>query len=271
MRNEMIKDITIDNLDATLHYRTGNKGLIILLHGIMGEKDAPYRRQFANFLCDNGYNSLRFNFSVGSRGKLLTDDFMERQVEDTKKVVRYLIQKGNSNLGLVGACSGANNALIVAANKEFYGRIKSVVTLAAFEVPTSINLNKIQVEFHDYDDLERRYRDYEERANFYLEDSKRSRLMKKIGFTISKEAVARFKNLNIRKIVESIPSILPILFIVGDKDPMVSIEMTTSLYEAKRGLKSLEVITSRSHGYINPEEASTVNKITYKWFLETIN
>ena len=38
----MIKDITIDNLDATLHYRTGNKGLIILLHGIMGEKDVQF-------------------------------------------------------------------------------------------------------------------------------------------------------------------------------------------------------------------------------------
>jgi len=260
-------DYKIKGLETSIHYSSRKNPAIILLHGAMGHKDAVYRVKFAEELNYHGYNVIRFNFSVASKGKEVTDNFFTKQVKDLENIILHCKENYSfENLAIMGACSGANLALLAGKDKQ----IKSIVALAPFEIPKDLVVESNTLNIHDYNDVDKTHEEYFNDVNKVLSDEKRLRMIRKIGIPISKEAILDFKSLNINVEVQKIPEKTPVLFIIGNKDPVINLEMVKPIYAQKRGVKELQIIPARSHGYINPKEAELVDNLAYSWFNKTI-
>jgi hypothetical protein len=236
----------------TLHQADSNK-MLILLHGLMGSKDAPYRVKFAEKMNNLGYNVLRFNFAKGGRKNINHPDIFTSQLSELGQICSSY---SSFDIGLMGACSGGNVSLIYASRN----RVKCLFTLAPFSIPL------------DYQPREVVQMDYisPEAINNIASERKRGRILKKIGLFLPPAAVQDFLKYDMCGAVSKIPEEVNTCFTVGDKDPLVSPALTIPLYEAKKGLKEFHEISSRSHGYINPSEANKVNELAHSFFRENL-
>jgi predicted alpha/beta-fold hydrolase len=259
----MVKDLDIDGLNCSLHSRGEGSNLVILLHGLKGSKDGKHRRGFAEFMYDLGYSVLRFNFSVGSALDEREEfgRFLNTQVEELGRILSYV----NSNLrpertGIMGGCTGGNVALLAASDERFEGAIDSVVTLAPYDIPR----DKMQF------DKKVRFEVFSATVHDLLVETKRARGLQKVRLVYGLDSIRELFEVDMVYRVGKIPKDLPVRFIVGHKDPLVTREMVEPLFYAKSGIKDLCVIYSRSHGYANPREVRAVNGLASGWFNATL-
>ncbi|MEM4325916.1 MAG: hypothetical protein QXU40_01285 [Candidatus Pacearchaeota archaeon] len=249
--------------ELNFHKANSNK-LIILLHGLMGSKDAPYRVRFAEKMNSLGYNVLRFNFSKGSGKNIYHSDIFTSQLNELEEICSSY---SDFDIGLMGACTGGNVALVYSSRNK----VKCVFTLAPFSIPLDYQpQEEIRMNYIDPQYISEIYKTQAESINKITSEKKRGRIIKKIGLFLPPAAVEDFLKYDICKAVEQIPYETKVCFVVGDKDPLVSVILTLPLYYAKKGLKELHKIPSRSHGYINPSEADKVNELAQSFFLSNL-
>jgi pimeloyl-ACP methyl ester carboxylesterase len=115
-----------ERLDYSLHQGEGNlKRIVVLGHGVTGNKDRPFVVALANGLAAAGIPALRFSFSGNgeSEGKFI-DSTLSKEVEDLGSVLDalsdyFVCYVGHSMGGAVG---------VVRASRD--KRIKLLVSLA---------------------------------------------------------------------------------------------------------------------------------------------
>ncbi len=125
-----------EKLDYTFHKGSDAKQIVVIGHGVTGNKDRPFVVALGEALEKAGVNALRFSFSGNgaSEGKF-TDSTISKEVEDLGAVLDKLpgyriIYVGHSMGGAVGVLRTASdariNALVSLAGMvytaEFYKR-----------------------------------------------------------------------------------------------------------------------------------------------------
>ena len=121
-----IKNAQGERLDYTYHHgRSGARELVVVGHGVTGNKDRPFVVALAEGLAKAGIPALRFSFSGnGASGGKFTDSTISKEVEDLGSVIdavsdRDVIYVGHSMGGAVGVLRTARDP-----------RIKGLVSLA---------------------------------------------------------------------------------------------------------------------------------------------
>ncbi len=121
-----IKNSSGENLDLTFHAGDpASKNLVVLGHGVTGNKDRPFVVALANALAASGVNALRFSFAGnGASGGRFVDATISKEVADLGSVLDAcagwnVCYVGHSMGGAVGVLRASQDA-----------RIKLLVSLA---------------------------------------------------------------------------------------------------------------------------------------------
>jgi hypothetical protein len=121
-----IKNKHGEKIDYTFH--TGKKEsdtIVVLGHGVTGNKDRPFLVALAEELAKGGVNTLRFSFSGnGASGGRFADSNISKEVEDLGSVLDNL---SNARIGYIGHSMGSAVGVLRAARDP---RIKFLVSLA---------------------------------------------------------------------------------------------------------------------------------------------
>ncbi len=113
-------------LDYTLHPGTpGNQNIVVIGHGVTGNKDRPFVVALAEGLAQAGVTALRFSFSGnGDSEGVFTDSTISKEVEDLGAVLDALT---NYTVCYVGHSMGGAVGVTRVSNDP---RIKYLVSLA---------------------------------------------------------------------------------------------------------------------------------------------
>lgn len=118
MVNE-IKNQDGERIDYTYHHgQKGGAELVVIGHGVTGNKDRPFVVALAEGLAQAGFSALRFSFSGnGASGGSFTDSTISKEVRDLGAVIdaagdRRIIYIGHSMGGAVGVLRAASDARI---------------------------------------------------------------------------------------------------------------------------------------------------------------
>jgi hypothetical protein len=214
-------------LSSILHVpkKSTNK-IIIISHSFKADKD--YDRigvNFAKKACTEGYAVLRFDFygSGKSDGKFEDSDVIS-QKQDLEDVIKFVQDKGYTQIALAGLSQGAAMSVLV-----YNPKIKVLILWSpAFDVKVL------------YD----RYKKYFEKANFLL----RSRIRDKIKVKIGKKMWQSFGKI---KVFEKIPTIkAPTLVVAASKDSL-HMNNITKYFKKLNCEKKLEIIQDADHDFLD--------------------
>lgn len=117
-----------ESIDYTFHSgKTGAKRLLVIGHGVTGNKDRPFVVALASALADAGIPVLRFSFSGnGASGGRFVDSTISKEVEDLGAVLDA-VQAAGFEVGYAGhSMGGAVGVLRASADS----RIRFLVSLA---------------------------------------------------------------------------------------------------------------------------------------------
>ena len=121
-----IKNKFGERIDYTLHTPgTESDTIVVLGHGVTGNKDRPFVVALAEALAANGLHALRFSFSGnGASSGRFVDSNISKQVDDLGSVLDNL---SGSKVGYIGHSMGGAVGVLRAAKDP---RIKFLVSLA---------------------------------------------------------------------------------------------------------------------------------------------
>lgn len=121
-----LKNARGERIDFTYHHgRQGARELVVIGHGVTGNKDRPFVVALADGLAKAGISAVRISFSGnGGSGGKFTDSTISKEVEDLGSVLdaienRDVCYVGHSMGGAVGVLRTAKDS-----------RIKALVSLA---------------------------------------------------------------------------------------------------------------------------------------------
>jgi uncharacterized protein len=121
-----IKNKQGEKIDYTFHTAKQESDTIVVLgHGVTGNKDRPFVVTLAEELAKAGLSTLRFSFSGnGASGGRFADSTISKEVEDLGSVLDNL---GTARIGYIGHSMGGAVGVLRAARDP---RIKFLVSLA---------------------------------------------------------------------------------------------------------------------------------------------
>lgn len=118
-----------DHLDYEFHGDPSDTSLLVIIgHGVTGNKDRPWAIGLAEGLEKAGFNALRFSFSGnGKSGGKFEDSTITKELKDLKAVVDAAEEEGYHRICYVGHSMGAAVGVLAAVKDE---RIELLVSLA---------------------------------------------------------------------------------------------------------------------------------------------
>ena len=215
MNNITIKNNNNESLDFAFHEGNPSSNFLILIgHGVTGNKDRPFIKSLAEGLANAGFPTIRFSFSGnGSSEGKFEESKISKEVEDLRSVLdsvsntgKTIIYAGHSMGGAVG---------VIAATMD--SRINKLISLAGM-----VHTEKFcQVEFGD-----------QIPGKGYMWDEQ--------DCPLSEEYVEDMKS--IRTVIDKSPKIsIPWLLIHGTDDDVVPVDETHEIFE-KAGKNAKKVI-----------------------------
>jgi len=118
-----------EKLDYAFHGEaTGGGSLLIIGHGVTGNKDRPWAEGLANAIADSGTPALRFSFSGnGDSEGDFRDSTISKEVQDLTAVIDAATAEGYDDIIFAGHSMGGAVGVISAAQDD---RIKRLISLA---------------------------------------------------------------------------------------------------------------------------------------------
>lgn len=204
----------------------------LLLHGYTGWKEELY--PFALWYHEKGYHVLAPDLRCQgeSEGDFIGMGWTDR-LDCRLWIQEILRQDPKAEIVLHGQSMGASAALMIAGDGSFEGHIKAVVSDCAYTDAYSMFEGKIKEWFH--------------LPAFPLVDSACLALRLRGGYNL-RDASALLA-------VEN--SQIPTLFIHGDCDAMISVQMVYELYEAAICEKELLVVKGAGHAQSQDKDPDT--------------
>lgn len=205
---------------------------VLLLHGYTGWKEEMY--PFAYWYHGEGYHVLAPDLRCQgeSEGDFIGMGWTDRL--DGMLWIQYILsQDADAEIVLHGQSMGAAAALMMAGEESLPDNVKAVVSDCAYTDAYSMFSEKIKEWFH--------------LPSFPLVDSACVVLRLRGGYNLKDasalEAVRKSK--------------IPILFIHGKEDAMISVRMTEDLYEAATGQKELLIVEDAGHAQAQDKDPDT--------------
>lgn len=142
--NTYIHNLQGEQLDYAFHLgRENPKRLILIGHGVTGDKDRPWAQALAEALSDAGSSALRFSFSGNGQSQ---GDFrastISKEVTDLRAIIEAAQQAGYKEIGYAGHSMGGAVGVLRAADDP---RLNFLISLAGMVHTAKFT----QVEFGD--------------------------------------------------------------------------------------------------------------------------
>ncbi|NOX99361.1 MAG: prolyl oligopeptidase family serine peptidase [Verrucomicrobia bacterium] len=127
--NTVIKNSRQEQLDYAFHGNDSDKSLLILIgHGVTGDKDRPLATALAEALAAAGFNALRFSFSGNGQSEGdFQDSTISKEVEDLIAVIDAAKSAGFTRIGYSGHSMGGAVG-VISATKD--SRIDFLISLS---------------------------------------------------------------------------------------------------------------------------------------------
>lgn len=228
-----------EKLDYAYHEgNTGHDTLVVIGHGVTGNKNRPIVTALANGLAEAGYSALRFSFSGNgdSEGSFM-ESKISKEVEDLKSVLDTVASEGTTIIYAGHSMGGAVG--VITASED--SRINKLVSLAGM-----VHTAKFcEVEFGDQIPGE----------GFMWDES---------DCPLSKEYVSDMNSIG--SVVEKGSEIkIPWLLIHGTEDDVVPMEETNDIF-AKAGNNAQKIILEGAdHVFSNPDDVSKMIEAVVSW------
>ncbi|HEV8538760.1 MAG TPA: alpha/beta hydrolase [Bacteroidota bacterium] len=220
------------------------KGTVLYLHGVADCKIDGIRH--ARILHDHHFNVFLYDARRHGRsdGKFCTYGYYEK--DDVIRIIDYLVSRTDlppGKIGIIGTSMGAAVALQAAAMDK---RIAAVVAENSFATLRSV-----------FDDYQRRII----KLPFHF--------LRNIVIVRS-ELMAKFKASDVSPL-EAVKQIgIPILFVYGTMDHLISHQYSISLYEQANGPKELFPVEDASHNNIWQVAGQRYEKKILEFFERTL-
>lgn len=228
-----------ENLDYAFQSGGGSESrdLVILCHGVTGNKDRPLLVALADALQGAGIHSLRFSFSGNgaSEGKF-TDSTISKEVEDLNSVLDRLTSEGY-RLAYVGHSMGGAVGVIRASQDP---RIEALVSLAGM--------------VHTKDFAKREFGDVKPDAGFMWDEP-----------TCPLSSAYVNDLTQIENVLEAGSKIsVPWLLVHGTEDDVVPIKDSKDIYAKASCAKKLVEIAGSNHVFSEDATAPMTDTVV-KW------
>ncbi len=236
-----IKNQAGETIDHTLHPGTNKDTLLLLAHGVTGDKDREFMVELASLLSEQGWPTLRFSFTGNghSEGRF-EDSTISKGSSDLRAMLDHLeAQYPNTTFIYIGYSMGAAIGTLTAAKDK---RLQVLVSLAGM-VHTQIFCH---TEFGDVTPDEGCMWDDRSKplSSAFVQD------LTQISNTLTA--------------AESIQQ--PWLLIHGSEDDVVLPTDSSELYAQLTGPKKHQVIPGTDHSFQG--HWSTIASSIHQWLLE---
>jgi len=127
--NAVIQNTCQEKLDYAFHGNPEDLSRVILIgHGVTGDKDRPWSIALAEALAEAGINALRFSFSGnGNSDGDFRDSTISKEADDLNAVIEAVKNAGYTQIGFAGHSMGGAVGVITAAKDP---RINFLISLA---------------------------------------------------------------------------------------------------------------------------------------------
>ncbi|MEM7144771.1 MAG: alpha/beta fold hydrolase [Verrucomicrobiota bacterium] len=127
--NNPITNAQSEKLDYTFHDAGSNaKTLVLIGHGVTGNKDRPWAPALGKALANAGCHALRFSFSGnGNSEGTFQDSTISKEVADLAAVITAAQNAGHSHITYAGHSMGGAVGVLAAAKDP---RIQALISLA---------------------------------------------------------------------------------------------------------------------------------------------
>jgi len=227
-----------------------NVPVIILCHGFTTSKDGSTNTKLEKIFNNHKIATFRFDFfGHGESEGNFEDITISEAVDDILNAIKYLKNKGFSNLGLVGSSFGGISSIMAASKTDdlFVLALKSPVS-DYYEVDTK---RRTKEEIEDW-----KTKEYVIHRNSKGEE-------KRLKYSFFDD----FKNNDAYEAAKKIK--IPTLIIHGDQDKTVPVEQSKKTSRIIENCK-LEIITGADHKYSNPGEFEKMIDLISKFIIEHI-
>lgn len=223
-------------LDYEFHGDPSDTTLLVIIgHGVTGNKDRPWAVSLAEALEKEGFNALRFSFSGNGESE---GDFekstISKEVKDLKAVVNSAEDEGYHRICYIGHSMGAAVGVISAVKDE---RIALLVSLSGM--------------VHTRKFLEREFGDQKPGKGYMWDDK---------DCPLSVEFAEDMKKIdNVLDKTEKIE--VPWLIVHGDADDVVPVEEGKEIFAAAYEPKDLVIIPKADHVYSEKGEQKMIGAV----------
>jgi hypothetical protein len=221
-----------------------NEYCVIFSHGFLGNKERF--KEATRIFCSHDISSFRFDFvGHGESDGTTLDITISQEVEDLKKVIDIVKTEGYEKIGLFGNSLGGTISILSCSEEIDCLAVLNPVIFGKEVFLKFLNREKLR-------ELERK--GY---ASFRTSNKKTIKLSEKF-----------FEEVIKTKIIDKIKKInCPILFLVSEKDTVVSPNQSKSAFKEANEPKKLEIIAGADHDLLSQRKYEVyVYETAARWF-----
>lgn len=238
----IIKNKHNENLVGIFHKANDKKEVVIVNHGLAGNKNECFIKELCDNLKTSDINAFRFDFSGNGKSE---GDYIKstttKEISDLKSVVDYFDNKGFT-IGLVGHSKGGMDSLIEAAHDK---RIKFIISIAGMAYTSRF--------------IERIFPAQKEKIlkgeQFYWDEKTCGK-----RYPMTPEIIKDLESHNPLAEVKKINC--PILFVHGAKDKTVLVEESKDLFKEANEPKEIKIFENADHCFTNPTDLKEMIEFT---------
>lgn len=254
MKKIFIKNRNKAKLSVLIEESQPQKGLAFIMHGLGGFKEQPHIQIFAEAFKEGGYTVVRFDAAntLGESEGKYENATITNYNEDLEDVINWA--KGQSwyqePFVLAGHSLGSICVALYAENNP-----DEVLALAPISTVVS---GQLSVEAHkkEYPEIFKKWRE----TGWKIEEShSKPGVMKKLPWSHIKD------RLKYDLLIKADKLTMPVLLIVGEKDPVTPHEHQKVLFDKLPGKKELHIIKGASHSFRNKNELDEIKNIFLNW------
>lgn len=211
-----------ENLDYEFHGDPSDTSLLVIIgHGVTGNKDRPWAISLAEALEKAGFNALRLSFSGnGKSGGKFEDCTITKELKDLKTMIDAAEEEGYHRVCYIGHSMGAAVGVLAAAKDS---RIELLVSLAGMAYTKKF--------------VEREFGDQKPGKDFMWDDK---------ACPLSQAFVDDMNKIdNVLGKTEKIE--VPWLILHGDADDVVPVEEGQEMYASAYEPKELVILPGVDH------------------------
>jgi pimeloyl-ACP methyl ester carboxylesterase len=226
-----------EKIIGTFHRGDDSDTCLIMVHGLLSNKDSLKYVTLGKICEQLGRNALRFDFrGCGESEGRIEQTTVTKRITDLKTVINALTQKfGFDRFGLFGSSLGGYLSLLHTSNNSDVG--------ATVCISTPYAISELVAE----DDF---------KLGYYEID----------GYKLEKTFFADLKQFDLQ-LHKGLPKIVnPVLLFQGDIDTLVPISNSTKIYNSLTCVKDIRILKGAAHLIVDPGHLKDIIENSLNWF-----